>query len=125
MARKGGQHGYRTGDIVARIESLRRDAETIEEFSKRCDLNATSLSKWRGGDRISLYSLVRIAEAHPGISLDWLVFGRQVESNIELLDRVASEITDVLNRAYELTPERKMLKLVRRRDPRSPGRGRR
>lgn len=120
-------YGVTAADIVGRINSLRRPrpdgtTETIAEACKRWGVNSTAISKWRSGDRVSLGSILQIIEAekhlHPDLSIDWIVYGDQPGDHpYEILDRLASDIREAINRAYALTPERKVLELRKREPP--------
>ena len=101
----GGRSGIRKHGMYDRIESLMRKGETRTAFMERCNIQGlTNMSKWKAGAPISGQSLVRIAEACDA-SLDWIVFGKTTadDRSADLIGRVASEVSDVLSRAYRLT----------------------
>ena len=103
----GGSKGIKVdAQRYERIESLIREGETNEDFILRCGIGGTTnMSKWKRGQAISAQSLMLIVKANPPASLDWLVFGHSLatDHSAELVERIASEINIVLERAYNLT----------------------
>ena len=103
----GGSKGIKVDPkMYLRLESLLRENETNEALMLRCGIGGTTnMSKWKGGQAISAQSLMLIVKAHPHTSMDWLVFGHSLatDHSAELVERIASEINVVLERAYSLT----------------------
>ena len=101
----GGRSGIRTKGIYDRILSLKREGESNVAFCERCNIGGrTNLSKWKTGGPISGQSLLAISKANK-TSLDWIVFGESLATcnSAQLVERIASEINVVLERAYSLT----------------------
>ena len=112
-------------NLYERIESLIQKGETNEDFILRCGIGGTTnMSKWKKGQAISAQSLMLIVKANPGkASLDWLVFGHSLatDHSAGLVERIASEINIVLERAYSLTDGPTAGEpLLRRRDGANP-----
>lgn len=104
----GGSKGIKVDPkMYLRLESLVREGETKKDFVLRCGIKGTTnMSKWKGGQAISAQSLMLIVNAHDKkTSMDWLVFGHSLatDHSAELVERIASEINIVLERAYSLT----------------------
>lgn len=114
--------GYRGGSVLERIEWLMSQQpepyHNSTHFGKMCGLDESTVSRWRGGAGISLDSIVKIVDACrptvPWLTIDWVVAGRTPDmAAYQLVERMASDVQDAVNRSLELIPDGKPLKLVR------------
>ena len=68
-------------DVELRKRKLKREALTV------CDVSVSSVSAWARGTRIpSCTSMARIAD-FLGVSLEWLLFGKEREGQLDKEER--------------------------------------
>lgn len=89
-----------------RLNQFRHPNESNEDFGGRLGVSQQTVSNWENGSRISRDTLERAAEKF-GVSLDWLVYGREVEGHPNrpaIADQLRKVIEWMQGEAVDWTP---------------------
>lgn len=95
-----GTDGIDGPEVYDRVVSfLMWPDESQEGFCRRCGLDVTALSRWKGGASVSIKSLRKMKGAN-GYSLDFIADGRVPSLDAaRLIDRLESSVTSLFRAA--------------------------